>query len=74
MGLFDIISKKKLLVIFLILLLPTIIWLLVQRTFLTVKIDGVQGDDVTVLYTVNGGGKQIKPGLNYVKPGGKVMT
>jgi len=74
MGLFDIISKKKLLVIFLILLLPTIIWLLVQRTFITVKIDGVQGDDVTVLYTVNGGVKQIRPGLNYVKPGEAIIN
>ena len=74
MGLFEIISKKKLFIIFLILLLPTIIWLLVQRTFLTVKIDGLDGADVTVLYTVNDEVKQIKPGLNYVKPGDAVIN
>ncbi len=69
MGLFDIISKKKLLIIFLILLLPTIIWLLVQRTFLIVRVEGVEDGDTTVLYTVDSEVKKIKPGLNYVKPG-----
>ncbi len=68
MGIFDIVSRRRILIIFSILLLPTIIWILKQRSFISLKVEGTN-ETITALYTVGGKVRNIKPGLNYVKPG-----
>lgn len=63
------IPRKKILVIIFILFLPTLVWLITQRTFVNIKITD-QADDVSVFYTIDGENpEKIKPGLNIVKPG-----
>ncbi len=69
------ISRKKIFIVFFVLALPTLIWLITQRTILNIKVTGQNDGDVSVFYTTDGENpKKIKTGFNIVKPGSATIN
>lgn len=66
----NIFTRKQIVVVAFILLLPTLIWLITRRTLLTVSTSTKNSSEVTLFYTVAGENpSRIRPGINLVKPG-----